>query len=124
MTDYKQTGDYVAAQKLDLACRNIQHLLKIQEEQISLNAIVDSLQESLGQAHANNPSDMRDILVTQTRILDATFHYYMHNAHKSTYTSDDKVTMALRAQRQTERTISMWSRLTERDKQSKNPRTN
>ena len=44
MKNIDSLGDYIAAQKLELAAKNLQHLLKIQKEQASLENIVGSLQ--------------------------------------------------------------------------------
>ncbi len=114
---YQTAAEFVATQKLTLAASNLQHLLKLQAEQTSLDAIVQSLQQTLIDAHAGNDDDFTDILAAQARILDATFHYYINNS-RGTYSEDDKINIALRAQRQTDRAINSWKRL----KQQK-PRT-
>lgn len=110
MIDYKQTGDYVAAQKLELACRNLKHLLKIQNEQASLENIVASLEQSLIDAHANNPLDLHEMLVLQARVLDAAFYYYTNHAPGS-YCADDKIDRALKVQSQLVKTINMWNKM-------------
>ena len=119
MIDYKQTGDYIAAQKLELACRNLQHLIKIKDEQTSLEAIVASLEQSLVDAHANNPTDIHDILIMQTRILDAAFHHYIKEA-SGAYTRDEKIDRALRAQSQMVRTVNMWNKMKNAQKRGTN----
>jgi hypothetical protein len=106
----KDAADYVAAKKLELAARNLARLIKISEEQASLNNIVASLERTIIDAHAGNPDDFSDILAAQTRILDATFHFYINNADCK-FTHDDKINIALRAQRQTDRTINTWKRI-------------
>ena len=122
MTDlYKTTADFVAAQKLELAARNLRHLIKIAEEQASLENIVASLEQTIIDAHAGNPDDFSDILAAQTRILDATFHFYIDNS-KGKYTDDDKVNIALRAQRQTDRAINTWKKLKSITKEKKFPK--
>lgn len=105
-------GNYIAAQKLELAARNFARLIKISEEQASLNHIVASLETTILNAHNGNPEDFSDILAAQARILDATFYFYMNSAHEK-FTRDDKVNIALRAQRQTERAINTWKRLSD-----------
>ncbi len=105
-------GNYIAAQKLELAARNFARLIKISEEQASLTRIVASLESTILNAHNGNPEDFSDILAAQARILDATFYFYMDNAHGK-FTRDDKVNIALRAQRQTERSINTWKRLSD-----------
>ena len=107
---FKDAVDFVAAQKLELAARNLARLIKISEEQASLNHIVASLERTIIDAHAGNPDDFSDILATQTRILDATFHFYINHADGK-FTHDDKINIALRAQRQTDRTINTWKRI-------------
>lgn len=110
MKNLEEIGDYIAAQKLELAAKNLRHLLKVQEEQVSLDNIVSSLERTIVDAHAGNPSDFSDILAAQTRILDATFNFYIDKA-KNGYSEDDKINIALRAQRQTDRTINTWKRI-------------
>ena len=107
---YESTVDFIGGQKLELAARNLARLTKISEEQYSLESIVNSLQETIIDAHAGNCDDFSDILATQARILDATFHFYIDNA-KEKYGKDDKINIALRAQRQTDKAINTWKRI-------------
>ena len=107
---FKDAVDFVAAQKLELAARNLGRLIKISEEQASLGKIVASLERTIIDAHAGNPEDFSDILAAQVRILDATFHFYMNHA-TGKFSHDDQVNIALRAQRQTDRAINTWKRL-------------
>lgn len=107
---YKDTADFLAAQKLELAARNLARLIKISEEQASLNHIVASLERTIIDAHAGNPDDFSDILAAQIRILDGAFHFYIGHADGK-FTHDDKINIALRAQRQTDRAINTWKRI-------------
>lgn len=117
---YKDAADFVAAQKLELAARNLARLIKISEEQASLNHIVASLERTIIDAHAGNPDDFSDILAAQARILDATFHFYINHA-TGKFSHDDQVNIALRAQRQTDRAINTWKRLRTEPKAKKFP---
>lgn len=99
-----------------LVALNLQHLLRITQEQITLDNIVQSLQETLLQAHANDPSEMCDMLVTQARILDATFHFFVDKSMGAPYTQDEKMAFALKAQAQTVRTILGWQKLKSKDR--------
>lgn len=118
---FKDAVDFVAAQKLELAARNLARLIKISEEQASLDHIVASLERTVIDAHAGNPDDFSDILAAQARILDATFHFYIDNADGKC-THDDKINIALRAQRQTDRTINTWKRIRTEPKTKKFPK--
>ncbi len=117
---YQATVDFIAAKKLELAARNLFRLIKISEEQCSLDHIVSSLQETIIDAHAGNPDDFSDILAAQARILDATFHFYIDNA-QGKFTSDEKINIALRAQRQTDKAINTWRSLKAAPKTKKFP---
>ena len=109
MKTLESLGDYIAAQKLELAAKNLKHLLKIQEEQASLENIVGSLQQTVIDAHANNPMDICDTMVVQTRILDAAFHKYVdHAGERNTY---DSLEFAMKAQNQMLRTALAWKLL-------------
>lgn len=110
MTDHSNTNDEIANKKIELAAENIRHLLNIREEQASLQIITDSLLSTLRDTQNGVPDDFSAILAAQVRVLDATFHFYVNKA-QNIHTQDDKINIALRAQRQTERTISAWKKL-------------
>ena len=112
MKNLADHGDWLAAQKLELAARNLSHLLKIQEEQISLDHIVTELKHRLDDARDGDPDDFSVMLANQSNMLDATFLHLLEAAKKSTYTCDDKINLALKAQRQVERTIRTWQKIT------------
>ena len=112
-------GNYIAAQKIELAGRNLARLIKISEEQASLKHIVASLEQTILKASNGDPEEFTDILAAQARILDATFHFYVNQADGK-FTHDEKMNIALRAQRQTDRTINTWKRLTA-EKTKKSP---
>ena len=112
MKNLKQHGDWLAAQKLELAARNLSHLIKINEEQNSLENVVASLEQTVIDAHSNNPSDLCDMMVIQARILDSLFYHYLDSANGK-YTCDDKIATAMRAQAQTVRTLHAWKKLKE-----------
>jgi hypothetical protein len=107
---YQSAADFIAAKKLDLAARNLQHLLKIADEHVILDNIVESLERTIIDAHCGNSDDFSDILAAQARILDAAFNYYV-NKSKDAYSEDDKINIALRAQRQTDKAINTWKRI-------------
>lgn len=110
MKNLEQHGDWLAAQKLELAARNLSHLLKIHQEQTSLENIVGSLQQTMIDTDANDPRDLCDMMTVQARILDGVFHRFLDDAHGK-YTSDDKIAFAMKAQAQTVRTAMAWKRL-------------
>lgn len=114
MSYLTDAADFVAAQKLELAGRNLKHLLKIQEEQASLENIVATLKQTVIDAHANNPMDLCDMMVLQARLLDGLFHYYLDNG-TGKYTEDTQVEKAMRAQAQTVRTLHAWKKLKEQN---------
>jgi hypothetical protein len=102
--------EFVRTENLRLAAANLQHLLKIQQEQTTLEAITNSLEQTIINAHGNAPYDLCDMMVVQARILDATFHYFVDQS-KQKYTEEDKLTFALKAQQQTVRTALAWKKL-------------
>lgn len=112
MENLESLGDYIAAQKLELAAKNLQHLIKIQDEQVSLDHIVTELKHRLNDARNGDPDDFSVMLANQSNMLDATFLHLLEAAKKSTYTCDDKINLALKAQRQVERTIRTWQKIT------------
>ena len=112
MKTLSQHGDWLAAQKLELAARNLTHLIKINEEQTSLEHVVASLERTVIDAHSNDTSDLCDMMVVQARILDSLFYHYLDNA-KGKYTCDDKIARAMKAQAQTVRTLHAWKKLKE-----------
>ena len=121
MKNLESLGDYIAAQKLELAAKNLQHLMKIEAEQATLQNIVSSLSHILSEAKNGNTDDFSTMLANQSNVLDATFLYFIDLAKTSSYTHDDKINMALKAQRQVERSIRTWQRITDN---KKNLRTN
>lgn len=121
MTYLTDAADLVAAQKLELAARNLKHLMKVQEEQASLENIVGSLRTMLSNAKDGNTDDFGSMLAHQSNVLDATFLYFIDKAKDSPHSHDEKINLALKAQRQVERTIRTWRLISE---QKKNLRTN
>lgn len=107
---YKAAEAFLSAEQLNLAARNIQHYLKIQDEQVTLDAIVSALRETLTETRDGTSESLGDMLALQAKILDATFGFYMHNAHDA-YNVDGKINMALKAQRQTISTINALQRM-------------
>lgn len=104
MDDFlKETESSLSVETLSLAAKNLQHYLKIQNETVTLDAIVHDLRNTLDHRHA--PENLSDILTLQAKILDAAFAYYMNKARDS-YVSDDMVQMAFKAQRQTISTVN------------------
>lgn len=112
MKTLSQYGDMLAAQKLELAARNLSHLIKINEEQTSLENIVLSIERSVIDAHGNDTSDLCDMMVVQARILDGLFFHYLDES-KGKYTCDEKIAKAMKAQAQTVRTLHAWTKLKE-----------
>jgi len=112
MKTLTELGDYIAAQKLELAAKNLQHLIKIQDEQVTLENIVASLRTMLENAKGGDTDDFGAILANQSNILDATFLHLLDRAKDCSYTYEDKINLALKAQRQVERTIRTWQRIT------------
>ena len=102
MKNLDDIADFVAAQKLELAARNLQHLLKMQQEQASLENIVGSLQQTV--------IDICDSMAVQMRIFDAVFQKYVFESDGSRFV-DDKLGFALKAQNQMLRTAQTWKRL-------------
>lgn len=120
---YKNTQNTVERQRLELAAKNLQHYLKIQEEQVTLENIVSALRDTHINAATAGPDDFTDILNAQARLLDATFQYYL-NAGQNGYTKDDKVNMAFKAQRQMLSTLNTWRHLEKHlKKAAKNKKT-
>lgn len=116
MKNLEEIGDYIAAQKLELAAKNLQHLMKIQAEQTSLQSIVTALSRMLADARNCDTEDFGTMLANQSNMLDATFLYFLDLAARSPHSHDDKVNMALKAQRQVERSIRTWRLLSEQKK--------
>lgn len=96
---------FLERHQLELAARNLQHLIKIQDEQLHLDNVVASIQQSMLDAHANNPTDLCDMMVVQARIMDSLFHYYLDKSKATPYTEDDKIGAAMKAQAQSLRTV-------------------
>ena len=110
MTVIDDTGDMVAAQKRLLAAKNLQRLIHIEEEQQGLETIVASLDQTVIDAHGNNPVDICDMMAVQTHMLDALFYDYLDRSAKPNY-RDEHVDRAIRAQNQMLRTALAWKRL-------------
>jgi hypothetical protein len=108
--DLRKADIMIGEERLRLAAQNLQHLLKIQEEQTTLNKVVAALESSLIDAHGNNPTDLCDMMVAHAHILDGLFHYYL-DASKGAYTSEAKVATAMKAQAQTVRALHAWKKL-------------
>lgn len=104
---------FLERQQLELAARNLQHLIKIKDEQLHLDNVVASIQQSMIDAHGNNPSDLCDMMVVQARIMDSLFHYYLDKSKATPYTEDDKIGAAMKAQAQSLRTVHAWKKLKE-----------
>lgn len=107
MSYLTDVADFVAAKKLELAARNLEHLLKIKKNRQA---------SKTSWPPSNPPLSMRMRATTMTlpiswrrrpRILDGAFLYYI-DAAKDAYTADEKMNIALRAQRQTDRAINTW----------------
>lgn len=116
MKNLEEIGDYIAAQKLELAAKNLQHLMKIEAEQVSLQTIVSGLSRMINDARNGETDDFGSMLANQSNMLDATFLYFLDLASKSPNSHDDKINMALKAQRQVERTIRTWRLVSEQKK--------
>lgn len=89
----------VETETLRLAARNLQHLIKINEEEVTLDNIVTSMQKTIADTKSDTPEELEDILVTQARILDGAFLYFLDKS-KNAYTEHEKVDMALKAHKQ------------------------
>ena len=111
-TIYEEARQLVEKEELRLAAQNLQHLLKIQKEQASLENIVASLEKTLIDTEEHNPEDFCRMMATQARILDATFHYFVDQS-KESFSPSEKLCFALKAQAQTVRTALAWRRLKE-----------
>ncbi len=105
---------FLAAKKLELAALNLKHYLKIQDEQVTLKAIVEALRKTQDKAQTGDPEEFGISLAQQASILAATFDFYLNTA-KDAYCADGKFLMALKAQRQMLSTINTW-RLLEKHK--------
>ena len=111
LNDIKNTATkFLAAKKLELAAQNLRHYLKIRDEQVTLQAIVESLSAAQDEARSGNPESFGEILARQTEILATTFDFYLDKAQDA-YTQDDKIMMALKAQRQMLSTVNTWRHL-------------
>jgi hypothetical protein len=108
---YDKAQIFIERQKLELAAKNLQHFLRIQKEQVTLDAICDNLIQRLIDAQSNNPSDFCEMLATQVHILDATFHFYLEEAKVKDYTRYEQVAFALKAQQHALRTALGWKKL-------------
>ncbi len=97
-------------QELALAASNMKHYLKLPDNGPPIEDLVFSLEQSIADAHANNPIDFNDMLATQARLLDAGFHFMLDKA-KDPFYAQDFLNMALKAQRQVQRTIMTWGTL-------------
>ncbi|PZQ45059.1 MAG: hypothetical protein DI551_08615 [Micavibrio aeruginosavorus] len=113
--DLKAAEDRLATERLNLAARNLQHLMKMQDEQVTLENIVAALRTSVTGALNGDRDDFSFILANQSNILDAAFLHYVERAKGSQWHADH-INMALKAQRQTERTINTWHRINENKK--------
>lgn len=114
--DYKAAGDRLTALRLEKAAQNLQYLMKMQDEQITLENIVAALRTSLKGALNGDTGDFNAILANHTNILDATFSHFMARADGAGAWSIDNINMALKAQRQVDRTIRTWRMISETKK--------
>ncbi len=110
MKDIFENADIVSARQRELATRNLAHILKIEQEQQNLEQTAWSIEQSIIDAHANNPTDLCDMMVVQARLLNGLFHDYLQQSH-ALRNKDPKIDCALRAQQQIVRTLNAWKKL-------------
>lgn len=109
-------GAFISAEKLNLAAQNLRHYIKIQDEQITMDKLVQDIRATL--VTSRKPENLSDMLALQAKILDAAFGYYMHEAHNA-YCADSKVIMALKAQRQALSTINTLRALNKKNEKKR-----
>lgn len=100
----KTGGEFLATEHLKLAAQNLQHFQKIEAEKVTLEAIVTGIRDLIAGELDGSGDELETLLISQAKMLDATFTYFMSQA-RGKYTEDEKINLALKAQRQAERTI-------------------
>jgi hypothetical protein len=107
---YETTTHPVVQEELRLAARNLQHLLLLKQETETLDSVTDWLQLSMIDAHANNPTNICDMMVMQAHIMDATFHHYFET-RRNTTSERSGIEFAMKAQQQFVRTMLAWKKI-------------
>ena len=95
----EKAKNIVETETLRLAAQNLEHLININKEQVTLDNIVTSLKNTLIDAKSDTPEELENTLIVQARILDATFLYFLDTSKKS-YSELERVGIALKSQRQ------------------------
>jgi hypothetical protein len=107
MTDeYEHPSETLERERTLRAAETLKTINKISDDIASFDVVASALDYSLLDANANNPRDLRDMMVLQTHILDGFFHKLARKAHEET---DLRVIdRALFTQNQVVRTLMAW----------------
>lgn len=125
MTNPNETTDILTVRSLDLACRNIQHLLKIEEEESTRNQLAASLCGSMARARNGDPAQFSDMLSLTAHTIHATVQHYIGDANRSYeskgethhYMKSESLMAAAQTQDRLIRTIETWRKLQRMEKQ-------
>ncbi len=121
--DIEKEKTALDARRLELAAAHLQHLLRIQETQISLPNLVLALKEDISKSIDFAAEDLSPLLKTQINILDSLFNYYIEESKNPRHSTDDKLSIALKAQRQLDKSVATFMKL-QKIKKSPNEGTN
>lgn len=104
------TAQELAEKKLRLAAEQLRHIFHLENDIETLDGLTTSLEQTLIDANANNPRDLCEMMVVQTRLLEGVFYHYFDKA-KDPAAEQAAMDTALRAQQQIVRTVNAWKKL-------------
>lgn len=104
------TAQELAAKKLHLAAEQLRRIFHLENDIETLDGLTASLRQTILDANADNPHDLCEMMVVQTRLLEGVFYYYFDKAKDP---DAERIAMdtALRAQQQIVRTLNTWKNL-------------
>ncbi len=109
--DYDAMLD-IANRELLHSARNLQHLLRVDQDTKTFQAVADSLNQTMIDAYGNNPMDICHKMTVQARIFDAMFQDYLTKARNCEPDQREAyIEKAIQCQKQMVRTMSAWKHL-------------
>ena len=96
---YESAKRLIETEKYKLAAASLQHYLKIQNEQLTIENITNGIMESVNCETWGDSRTLDEQLMKQARTLDTLFDYLLQRANGK-YIETSIIDLALRAQRQ------------------------
>lgn len=112
MTDAYDAMLDIANRELLHSARNLQHLLRVDQDTKTFQAVADSLNQTMIDAYGNNPVDICNKMTMQARIFDAMFQDYLTKARNCEPDQREAyIEKAMRCQKQMVSTMNAWKSL-------------